>query len=219
MNYVYPEPWCINSAVLLCNVHSSCTFHLRQRVKCGHNVWLHHPLSNTFISITSPWSFQFLLTCMPSCPEIPTPTSATWIILTSLAPSPRMNEKNRDKKRVRKRGKWVINSVSLCTMSACINANIASAAKCSAGKNKQHKLSAKEPRNKLRFLKLTGMTQCIRQGDITLHQCHRLHTWKMLTTKSKSHRNPKRGQSSYILHSIHQFKFKSELQISIGMFK
>lgn len=155
MNYVYPEPWCINSAVLLCNVHSSCNLHLRQSVKCGYNVCLHHPLSNTFISITSPWSFKFLLTCMPSWPEIPTPTSATWIILTSLAPSPRINEKNREK--VRKRGKWVMNSISLCTMSACINANIASAAKCSAGKNKQHKLSTKEPRNKLRFLKW----QCI----------------------------------------------------------
>lgn len=31
------------------------------------------------------------LTCMPSCPEIPTPTSATWIMLTSLAPSPVIN--------------------------------------------------------------------------------------------------------------------------------
>lgn len=28
---------------------------------------------------------------MPSGPEIPTPTSATWIILTSLAPSPGNN--------------------------------------------------------------------------------------------------------------------------------
>lgn len=27
-------------------------------------------------------------TCMPSWPKIPTPVSATWIILTSLAPSP-----------------------------------------------------------------------------------------------------------------------------------
>ena len=30
-------------------------------------------------------------TCMPSCPEMPTPTSATWIMLTSLAPSPEIN--------------------------------------------------------------------------------------------------------------------------------
>lgn len=30
----------------------------------------------------------FLLTCIPSWPEMPTPTSATWIMLTSLAPSP-----------------------------------------------------------------------------------------------------------------------------------
>jgi hypothetical protein len=35
----------------------------------------------------SKWSF----TCMPSWPEIPTPTSATWIMLTSLAPSPENN--------------------------------------------------------------------------------------------------------------------------------
>lgn len=28
------------------------------------------------------------ITCMPSWPDIPTPVSATWIILTSLAPSP-----------------------------------------------------------------------------------------------------------------------------------
>lgn len=33
-------------------------------------------------------------TCMPSWPDIPTPVSATWIILTSLAPSP-----NKEKKR------------------------------------------------------------------------------------------------------------------------
>lgn len=35
----------------------------------------------------SNWSF----TCMPSWPEIPTPTSATWIMLTSFAPSPKNN--------------------------------------------------------------------------------------------------------------------------------
>lgn len=35
----------------------------------------------------SNWSF----TCMPSWPKIPTPTSATWIMLTSFAPSPRNN--------------------------------------------------------------------------------------------------------------------------------
>lgn len=34
---------------------------------------------------------RFPLTCMPSCPEMPTPTSATWIMLTSLAPSPEIN--------------------------------------------------------------------------------------------------------------------------------
>lgn len=35
-------------------------------------------------------------TCMPSWPDIPTPVSATWIILTSLAPSP--TEKRKEEK-------------------------------------------------------------------------------------------------------------------------
>lgn len=44
--------------------------------------------------IGQPW---LIFTCMPSWPEIPTPTSATWIMLTSLAPSPRnsIGRKNR----------------------------------------------------------------------------------------------------------------------------
>lgn len=33
-----------------------------------------------------------LQTCMPSCPEIPMPISAAWIMLTSLAPSPKAKE-------------------------------------------------------------------------------------------------------------------------------
>lgn len=43
------------------------------------------------------WSHRIawlVCTCIPSWPEIPTPTSATWIMLTSLAPSPR-NSKGR----------------------------------------------------------------------------------------------------------------------------
>lgn len=40
----------------------------------------------------SNWSF----TCMPSWPEIPTPTSATWIMLTSFAPSPRNNTSSKN---------------------------------------------------------------------------------------------------------------------------
>lgn len=35
------------------------------------------------------WQSNWSFTCMPSWPEIPTPTSATWIMLTSFAPSPK----------------------------------------------------------------------------------------------------------------------------------
>jgi len=59
--------------------------------------------------------------------------------------------RNRERSR---EGIGFINSCSLCTMSACINANIASPAKCSAGRNKQHKLNAKEPRSKPCFQKI-----------------------------------------------------------------
>lgn len=34
-------------------------------------------------------------TCMPSWPDIPIPTSAAWIILTSFAPSPRVGRQDR----------------------------------------------------------------------------------------------------------------------------
>ena len=56
--------------------------------------FIHSPLSpsSSVPSCYRTVTPTFLLTCMPSCPEIPTPTSATWIMLTSLAPSPVINE-------------------------------------------------------------------------------------------------------------------------------
>lgn len=47
------------------------------------------------------------LTCMPSCPEMPTPTSATWIILTSLAPSPEINAAREEESSNDRRGNFI----------------------------------------------------------------------------------------------------------------
>lgn len=54
-----------------------------QRQVCQASIW-EVPIS--VFAHACQWTSN--ITCMPSWPEIPTPTSATWIILTSLAPSP-----------------------------------------------------------------------------------------------------------------------------------
>lgn len=54
-------------------------------------------------------------TCMPSWPDIPTPVSATWIILTSLAPSP--TEKRKEKKSKLSSFIWNATWRQLCRLS------------------------------------------------------------------------------------------------------